>query len=455
VLKQALTQRQLQRFSPLQIQQIKLLELPASDLEQRVNRELEENPALEEEAREEELPKAAASEAPPAYRLYDGSRTEGGREQPFDGRSSAGFYELLRAQLALRPLSPRQRELGEFLICCLDTDGYLRRPLRDVANDMAFAEGKEVAVPELEEALATVQDFEPAGIGARNLRECLLLQLAAKEEQSAPLRLAAEVLRRAFDDFSGKRYDKVCAALGATEQELAAAVSEITKLNPRPGGGLGEEVGDTAPTVMPDFVVEHRDGELQLSLTTGNAPSLRVSDGYQQLLKSYAGNREAVGFVRRKIDDAQWFIDAIQRRYITLSAVMGAIVARQRAFFTTGDEAALQPMLLRSVAEDTGYDQSTISRTVSGKCVQTAFGVFPLKFFFSESAKTEGGAEVSTRAVKLAIRQLVDEEDKRSPLGDEQLAQRLKAQGYLVARRTVAKYRETMNIPTAQMRKEV
>ncbi|MDR0414431.1 MAG: RNA polymerase factor sigma-54 [Prevotellaceae bacterium] len=463
--RQVLTQKQIQRLSPQQIQQIKLLELSVTDLDRRVNEELEENPALEENRdntpQEEEADDRADSSADavdtteeiPAYRLHDGSYSRETRDRSFAGQSRLGFYDILLAQLSLRPVSERQRAVAAFIICCLDGDGYLRRPLSEIADDMAFTENQTVSEPELEDMLRLIQDFEPAGIGARSLQECLLLQLNAREEQTKSVLLAKAILERSFDDFSGKRYDKICADLGVSIQEVKAAAAEITRLSPRPGAGVGEDTAETAPPIIPDFVVEYKDGALQYSLTARNAPELRISPEYVSLLKSYAKNREAASFVRQKIDDARWFLDAIQRRHVTLAVVMSNIVQKQEEFFITGDEAKLQPMVMRTVADDTGYDLSTISRVVSNKYVQTNFGIYPLKFFFSEAMKTEDGEEVSNRKIKAAIKKLVDEEDKDAPMSDDEIAGKLKAQGYIIARRTVAKYRDMLNIPVARLRR--
>ncbi|MDR1343685.1 MAG: RNA polymerase factor sigma-54 [Prevotellaceae bacterium] len=458
--KQVLTQKQTQRLTPQQIQQIKLLELPITDLDRRVNEELEGNPALEE-VKDSTLPEEDAAEANttiaeegvPTYRLHDSNQPRESRDWSFTNQSKLGFYDIMLTQLSLRPVDERQRAVATFIIGCLDSDGYLRRPLNEIADDMAFTENQIVSEQELEAMLHVIQDFEPAGIGARNLQECLLLQLNAKEEQTKDVQLAKTILQRSFDDFSNKRYDKICAELGISDKDLKSAIAEITKLTPRPGAGVGEDTTETAPTIIPDFVVEYKEGALQQALTARNSPELRVSPEYIALLKSYAQNKETSNFVRKKIDDARWFLDAIQRRHITLAVVMDNIVQKQREFFVTGDEAKLQPMVMRTVADDTGYDLSTISRVVSNKYVQTNFGIYPLKFFFSESMKTEAGEEVSNRRVKAAIKKAVEEENKRSPMSDDEIVGELKKQGYIIARRTVAKYRDTLNIPVARLRK--
>jgi RNA polymerase sigma-54 factor len=460
VQKQTLTQKQIQRLSPQQIQQIKLLELSVVDLDRRVSEELESNPVLEE-IKSDDLPdeevsakvSVANNEDIPAYRLREHNQSRENRDLHLVGQNKFGFYEIMLSQLALRPVDEHQRAAATFLIGSMDSDGYLRRPLKEIADDMAFTENQAVSEQELEDMLHVIQDFEPAGVGARNLQECLLLQLDAKEEQSKDVLLAKTILQRAFDQFSSKSYDKICTELHISSHELKAAISEITKLNPRPGAVLGEEITDSAPTIIPDFVVEYKDEELQQSLTARHSPQLRISPEYISFLKSYAKNKEASNFVRKKIDDARWFIDAIQRRYVTLAIVMNDIVQKQKEFFSTGDETKLQPMVMRTVAGDTGYDLSTISRVVSNKYVQTNFGIYPLKFFFSESMKTDAGEEVSNRKLKVIIKKLVDEEDKSSPLSDKEIADNLKKQGYIIARRTVAKYREMMHIPVARLRK--
>jgi RNA polymerase sigma-54 factor len=460
VQRQTLTQKQAQRLSPLQIQQIKLLELSVIDLDRRVNEELESNPVLEEtkddaSPNEEISAKVSVSGENdiPSYRLRENNQPRESRDFHFAGQNRLGFYEIMLSQLSLRPVNERQRSVATFLIGSMDSDGYLRRPLKEIADDMAFTEDQAASEQELEDMLRVIQDFEPAGVGARNLKECLLLQLDAKEEQSKDVQLAKTILQRMFDDFSRKSYDKICTELHISSQELKAAIAEITKLNPRPGAVLGEEAADTAPTIIPDFVVEYKDGELQQTLTARHTPSLCISPKYISFLKYYAKNKEASSFVRKKIDDARWFIDAIQRRCMTLAIVMNDIVQKQKEFFSTGDETKLQPMVMRTVANDTGYDLSTISRVVSNKYVQTNFGIYPLKFFFSESMKTDTGEEVSNRKLKFIIKKMIDEEDKSYPLSDKEITNNLERQGYVIARRTVAKYREMMNIPVARLRK--
>ncbi len=456
MLKQTLVQRQQMRMSPLQIQQIKLLELPVLALEQRVKDELEDNPALEAEEEETtDLAAVTSAEDTPSYRLQDNNQPREVKDRTATSPDGMDFHELMLAQLSLRPINQHQREIGTFIIGCLDNDGYLRRPLSDVADDIAFAEGWEVSEPELLDVLHIVQDLEPAGVGARNLRECLLLQLEAKDEQTVAVELATKIVTDYFDDFTSKRYKKICAALNISDKDLKCAVTEITRLNPKPGAGFTEDISDAAPAIIPDFLVEYKDGELLQSLTARNAPDLRVSKEYQTLLKNYAKDKEASEFVRKKIELARWFIDAVKRRYSTLAEVMSVIVDRQKEFFMTGDEGAIKPMLLKVVAEATGYDLSTISRVVSSKYVQTNFGIFPLKFFFSESMQTESGEEISTRKIKKEVKDLVAAEDKKKPLSDEAIMKRLKEKGYLIARRTVAKYRQMLDIPEARMRKTI
>lgn len=423
-------------------------------LEQRVSKELEDNPALEEELEDTvELPTTTATDEVPRYRLLDNNQPREVKDSAAISSHGMDFHELMQAQLSLRSLTARQRELGVFLIGCLDNDGYLRRSLRDVADDIAFAEGKEASEDELREVLHIIQDLEPTGVGARNLQECLLLQLEAKEEATKSVQLAAKLVASYFDDFTNKRYEKICAALSISDEELKLATAEITKLNPKPGAGFSEEATDVSPAVIPDFLVEYKDGELQQSLTARNAPDLRVSHEYRQLLKKYAKDKEASEFVRKKIDAARWFIDAVQRRYHTLGEVMSVIVERQKDFFMTGDEAALKPMQLKTVAEAADFDLSTISRVVNSKYVQTNFGIFPLRFFFSEGMQTESGEEISTRTIKVEIKNLVAAESKKAPLSDEKIVAQLKEKGYLIARRTVAKYRQMLDIPEARMRK--
>lgn len=482
MLKQQLQQKLQQKLSPQQIQTIRLLELPTLELEERVKHELEDNPALEEgkepqddlEHNEEEDFAAEGSDNEdlslgdyfsaddiPEYKLQQMTeRAERKEEIPFaEGES---LSEFLLEQLRLRELPEKQVKIAEYIIGNLDDDGYLRRDLSAIADDLVFQAGVEADEAEVEQVLRVIQDFEPAGIGARDLKECLLIQLNKREKTEAT-RLALRILNSYFEDFTRKRYERILKTLDITEEELKRAIREITLLNPKPGSSWGDTMETAMSQVVPDFVVEANNGELTLSMNNRGVPDLRINQEYAEMFQDYAGNkanqtadrRDAVQFVKQKLDAAQWFIDAIRQRNETLQRTMETIICLQREFFLTGDETTLRPMILKDVAERTGYDISTISRVSNSKYVQTNFGVYPLKFFFSESMQTDTGEEISTREVKKIMKDHVDAEDKRHPLTDEELAAILKEAGYVIARRTVAKYREQLGIPVARMRKEI
>ena len=483
MLKQQLQQKLQQKLSPQQIQMIRLLELPTLELEERVKHELEDNPALEEGKEpqddlehSEEVEDFAAEGSDnedlslgdyfsaddiPEYKLQQMTeRAERKEEIPFaEGES---LSEFLLEQLRLRELPEKQVKIAEYIIGNLDDDGYLRRDLSAIADDLVFQAGVEADEAEVEQVLRIIQDFEPAGIGARDLKECLLIQLNKREKTEAT-RLALRILNSYFEDFTRKRYERILKTLDITEEELKRAIREITLLNPKPGSSWGDTMETAMSQVVPDFVVEANNGELTLSMNNRGVPDLRINQEYAEMFQDYAGNkanqtadrRDAVQFVKQKLDAAQWFIDAIRQRNETLQRTMETIICLQREFFLTGDETTLRPMILKDVAERTGYDISTISRVSNSKYVQTNFGVYPLKFFFSESMQTDTGEEISTREVKKIMKDHVDAEDKRHPLTDEELAAILKEAGYVIARRTVAKYREQLGIPVARMRKEI
>ena len=483
MLKQQLQQKLQQKLSPQQIQMIRLLELPTLELEERVKHELEDNPALEEGKEpqddlehSEEVEDFAAEGSDnedlslgdyfsaddiPEYKLQQMTeRAERKEEIPFaEGES---LSEFLLEQLRLRELPEKQVKIAEYIIGNLDDDGYLRRDLSAIADDLVFQAGVEADEAEVEQVLRIIQDFEPAGIGARDLKECLLIQLNKREKTEAT-RLALRILNSYFEDFTRKRYERILKTLDITEEELKQAIREITLLNPKPGSSWGDTMETAMSQVVPDFVVEANNGELTLSMNNRGVPDLRINQEYAEMFQDYAGNkanqtadrRDAVQFVKQKLDAAQWFIDAIRQRNETLQRTMETIICLQREFFLTGDETTLRPMILKDVAERTGYDISTISRVSNSKYVQTNFGVYPLKFFFSESMQTDTGEEISTREVKKIMKDHVDAEDKRHPLTDEELAAILKEAGYVIARRTVAKYREQLGIPVARMRKEI
>ena len=485
MLKQRLQQKLLQKLSPQQIQMIKLLEIPTIQIEQRIKKELEDNPALDEGSEEEEMTSDELDEELfdendrdqeeftlddyiddddiPEYRLQtqNYSKDDDRRmEIPFSTGSS--FHEHLLTQFGLRDLTENQRILGEYIIGNIDEDGYLRRELSSIVDDLAFLQNLITTEEELEEVLSVVQDLEPAGVGARTLRECLLLQLEKNRYSSAPAELAWKILENYFDEFSKRHYDKIIARLSISESDLKAAIDEVLKLSPKPGGAFSDPYSKSAQAIIPDFILEVSDGELDLHLNSRNLPELRLSKAYTEMLQTY--NREksrssdikdAVAFVKQKIDSARWFIDAIRQRQNTLLLTMNAILKYQEEYFYEGDETRLKPMILKDVAEMTGLDISTVSRVANSKYIQTHFGIFPLKYFFSEGLQTDSGEEVSTREIKRILQDCIDNEEKRRPLTDERLTDILQEKGYQIARRTVAKYREQLNIPVARLRKEI
>ncbi|MDR1879355.1 MAG: RNA polymerase factor sigma-54 [Tannerellaceae bacterium] len=485
MLRQQLQQKLQQKLSPQQIQLIRLLELPAIELEERIKHELEENPALEEgreltdefEQGDEESAEneAAGNETEadlslgdylteddiPDYKLREiHERVERKEDIPFSVGQSLNEYLL--QQLGLRDLPEKEMMIAQYIIGNMDDDGYLRRDFSSIADDLAFQVGQDVKEEEIAAMLHVVQDFDPPGICARNLQECLLLQLE-KKEKTEVVELAIRILSQYFGEFTRKHYDKIQRAFDLDEEALKNVVQEITTLNPKPGNGWDSSIETAMSQVTPDFIVEAYNGELFLSMNNRGVPDLRINHEYSDMLRNYSSNkanqtpeiRDAVLFVKQKLDSAQWFINAIKQRQETLQRTMEAIIALQREFFLTGDESTLRPMILKDVSEPAGYDISTISRVSNSKYVQTNFGIYPLKYFFSESMYMDSGEEVSTREIKKIMKDYIQGEDKRKPLTDEELAGILKEKGYLIARRTVAKYREQLDIPVARLRKEL
>jgi RNA polymerase sigma-54 factor len=488
MLKQKLQQKLLQKLSPQQIQMIKLLEVPTLQIEQRIKKELEENPALEEGAdnddeiqnvqddgEEEQFDDKDKDQEEftiddyidddeiPEYRLQvnNSPRDEDKRtEIPFS--VGASFHEHLQSQLDLRDLTDKQKVLGEYVIGNIDEDGYLRREIPNIVDDMAFLQNITTTEEELEEVLAIIQDLDPAGVGARNLRESLMIQLAVRDQTQPAIRLAYTVIDQYFEEFSKRHYDKITARLGITEVDLKSAIDEILKLNPKPGSVFSDSFTKTSQQIIPDFILELTEDGFDLHLNSRNLPELRLSSAYSEMLQSYTRNKqqkkemkEAIMFVKQKIDSARWFIDAIRQRQNTLLLTMNAILEYQQEYFIDGDETKLKPMILKDVAEMTGLDISTVSRVANSKYIQTHFGIFPLKFFFSEGLQTDSGEEVSTREIKRILQDCIDNEQKRRPLTDERLTEILQEKGYQIARRTVAKYREQLNIPVARLRREI
>jgi RNA polymerase sigma-54 factor len=483
MLKQRLQQKLLQKLSPQQIQMIKLLEIPTLQIEQRIKKELEENPALEEGQEEDDLHSVDEEQYDepdhdgeeftlddyiedddiPEYRLQVSNQSkddEKRNEIPFSGGYS--FHEHLESQFNLRDLTDRQKILGEYIIGNIDEDGYLRRELINIVDDLAFLQNVETTEEELEEILKIIQDLDPAGVGARTLRECLMLQMEKGGKTDPMVKIAYSILDQYFDEFSKRHYDKIVSRMGIREAELKDAIDEILKLNPKPGGVFSDPFSKSSQPIIPDFILELTEDGFDLHLNSKNLPELRLSSAYNEMLKSYTRDRnqkkelkDAVIFVKQKIDSARWFIDAIKQRQNTLLLTMNAILEYQQEYFIDGDETRLKPMILKDVAEMTGLDISTVSRVANSKYIQTHFGIFPLKYFFSEGLQTDSGEEVSTREIKRILQDCIDNEQKRKPLTDERLTEILQEKGYQIARRTVAKYREQLNIPVARLRREI
>lgn len=486
MLKQRLQQKLLQKLSPQQIQLIKLLEVPTIQLEQRIKKEIEENPVLEEgrdldsdydsedenDSRDENhdefsLEDYMDEDDIPSYRLNPRNLSKNddrNMDIPFSGGIS--FRESLDSQLGYRKLDEEKQALGYYILGNIDDDGYLRRDLENIVDDLAFSMNIMTTEEELEEILNIIQDFDPPGVGARNLRECLLLQIKRIMDDGRngeSLKLAKKILEGHFEEFTRKHYDKIQSRMDLSDEQLKSAINEILRLNPKPGGAYSDPMAKSTQAITPDFLLEESDGELELSLNSKNAPDLRINQTYADMLKSLNEERkkitkeqkEAATFVRQKMDSARWFIDAIQQRQHTLILTMNAILQFQKEYFKEGDETRLRPMILKDIAERTGLDISTISRVANSKYIQTNFGIFPLKYFFSEGLQTDSGEEVSTREIKKILQECVEAEHKRKPLTDDKLAEILKEKGYQIARRTVAKYREQLNIPVARLRKEL
>ena len=478
--KLSLQQKLLQKLSPQQIQVIKLLEIPTVQLEQRIKKELEENPVLEmasdmpdnsekeqdnsseKENDEFSLEDYMEDDDIPNYRLSTNNYSKDDKQVNIPFSSGVSFHESLYEQLGLAELDESQRKLAEYIIGNIDEDGYLRRDLFSISDDLAFSMNMDVTEKELEQILETIQDFDPPGVGARNLKECLLLQIQRKKGKESTC-LASKIIEHSFEQFTKKHYDKILTKYDINEGELKDAIREILKLNPKPGSSYSNPLNRVNQVIVPDFILETIDGELQLSLNQRNVPDLKMNGTYLDMLKAYTGNKkniskdqkDAMVFVKQKLDSAKWFIDAIKQRHHTLLITMSEIINFQKEYFKDGDETKMKPMILKDIADRTGLDISTISRVSNSKYIQTHFGIFPLKFFFSEGMQKDSGEEVSTREIKKILQGCIDNEDKRKPLTDEKLAQILKEKSYSIARRTVAKYREQLGLPVARLRKEL
>lgn len=493
MLRQGLHQKLLQKLSPQQIQLMKLLQLPTVALEQRIKEELEVNPALEEGEENSEEDKKDEIDEDDDGLFEDGAEGDDEKESvkdedfalgdymdedegysyrehvnnssPDDERremplsQGPGFHDQLLSQLGLQPIDDHQYQVASYLIGNMDEDGYMRRELSAIIDDIAFSQNVTTTEEELKELLGLIQTFDPPGVGARDLQECLLLQLQRKNPKTAEVVLAMRVVQEHMEEFSKKHYDKISRRLGIDDESLKRVIREVTHLNPRPGSSAIDSAR-SVQDVVPDFIVSNSDGKLDLTLNERNMPELRVSGMYSNMLQEYArskdkSSKEAVNFIKQKIDSAKWFMDALRQRQQTLLLTMEAIMEYQYEYFLEGDETKLRPMILKDIADRVGLDISTVSRVANSKYVQTQFGTFLLKSFFSESLSTDSGEEVSTREVKKILSDCIVAEDKRRPLTDDRLAKILKDKGYNIARRTVAKYREQLDIPVARLRKEL
>jgi len=494
-LGQSLQQKLLQRLSPQQIQLMKLLQVPTANLEERIKEELEDNPALELsdednaddltaeikdefETAEDEFEELDGSEDEyenvdvseyvsdsdddiADYKTRDDNYPELDDKKVIPIKNETTFFDLLASQLSMLDVDDHQYKIAEQIIGSLDDDGYLRRETSSIVDDLAFRQNIITTDQEVENIIKLIQQFEPTGVAARDLKECLLLQLYKKEEQGDYVLLAIKVLTKYFDEFIKKHYSKLQQLLALTDEQLKNVINQIIKLNPKPGGDVGDS-NQKESYVIPDFYILNNGGILELTLNGRNAPDLRISEDYKDMMKEYdrgakkdKRQKEAVQFIKQKIDGAKWFIDMIKQRQETLIHTMTSIMNHQYNFFLTGDDTEMKPMILKDIAENTGLDISTVSRVANSKFVQTEFGTYRLKFFFSESLSTDSGEEVSTTEVKKILSDLIAAENKRKPLADEELTELLNEKGYNIARRTVAKYRELLNLPIARLRREL
>ncbi len=481
---QAQSQQQVQALSPQQILLVKLLELPTVELEERIRGEILDNPALEEgkEKAEQEpddfdspseddytytnedlsLGDYRTEDDIPDYKLQEHNRSRGETPEEIPFSDSISFYETLKEQLNMQNFSQEEENIAEYIIGSLDDDGLLRKSLSILYEELAIYRGIYTDATEIERILKIIQDFDPAGIGARSLQECLLLQIKRKPESSPLKAIQQAIVEKCFDDFTKKNKEKIIQRLNIDEDTYQEAVNELTKLNPRPGSSLGEIIGKNYQQIIPDFIVETDDeGTITLSLNNKNVPELKLSKEFSELLEEHTNNKEnqskeskdAFLFLKQKVDSAQGFINAVKLRQHTLYITMQAIIDLQRPFFLEGDEALLKPMILKDVAERAKLDISTISRVSNSKYVQTNFGIYALKFFFSDGFTTEKGEELSVREIKQILKECVEHEDKNAPYTDDELTDILKERGFPIARRTTAKYRQQLNIPIARLRR--
>lgn len=493
--------QQTQTLSPQQVLQVRLLEMPVSELEQRVKNEIIENGALEESDHYKDSDDSYASDSEAQDEAYDSGDTgmeaysdlvsspskelkdalgdyrnsdevpdyllrnypQNDTMETIDYGDTISFYEQMKEQMNECELTDKQKQLMEYLIGSLESDGLLKKSLSTIVDELEVYHNVHTTVEEVEQVLKMLQEFEPAGIGARNLQECLLIQIRRDERFNTPLKQKEyRVINQYFDEFTHKRWDKIQQKMKLTDQEVEALQKEIRKLNPRPGSSMGEVVGHNYQQIVPDFIVETEDdGTITMTLNQGDVPELKISDSFLDILKQYDQNKQKISrsekdallYTKQKVEKAQNFIDAIKQRRHTLTVTMQAIIDLQRPFFLEGDEMLLKPMILKDVAERTGLDISTISRVSNSKYVQTNYGVYPLKWFFSDGYTTEDGQEIATRKIQSALKEIIEHEDKKKPLSDETLTQMLNQKGFPIARRTVAKYREQLGIPVARLRK--
>ena len=468
MLKQSLEQKQIQKLSPQQIMTAKLIELPIQSLEQRVRQEIEENPVLEEDdskersenSREVSLSDYKEDDPIPAYRLRSDNYSkydERPRRETFSVQES--FPQNLTEQLQFRSLSEHQNEVANYIIYSIDDDGYLRRTNDRLVDEMAFRAGIDTNEEEVEQMIKVIQSFEPAGVGARDLRECLLIQLNALT--STPVvEDAKRIIGSYFQEFTKKDFNRIMSQTGMNSERLKAAMARILKLNPTPGGQVSDAYADHTHQVVPDFILDVQDGEFVLTMPRFSVPEVKVNHRYADILMEAANSSErakkdAASFVKKKLESAKWFVDALRQRHTTLMTTMKAILDYQREYFLDGDETKIKPMILKDIADVTGYDISTVSRVANSKYIETHFGIFPLKYFFSESIKNQAGEDVSTRELKKVLQEIVDGENKQQPLTDDEIVDLMKAKGYNVARRTIAKYRDQLGIPKSRMRREI
>ena len=468
---QALLQQQ--KLSPQQIQMIKLLELPAALLEARIKQEIEENIVLEEDRSSQEqsgdepqqisVEEYLREDDTPSYKSRVNNYSKDDRPRNVQISSGRSLQESLVEQLGFRNLSERDLRLAVFIVGSIDSDGYLRRDLQSVSDDIAFSLGVEASVQELEHLLDIIQHLEPVGVGARDLRESLMLQLSAQALDTPAKRLAYRILESHFDEFVKKHYERLMARLTVSEEQFRAAVQEVQRLSPKPGNLFAEDGVESAPYIIPDFILDYHDGHFDLSLNSYNIPDLKINRHYLEVIRNMVKadgrmsekDKEAIAFVKSKIDSAKWFMSAIKQRHDTLMRTMQTILDYQQEYFKDGDRSRLRPMILKDIADRTQLDVSTISRVVNSKYVQTSFGIILLKSLFSEAMQTTSGEEVSSYEIKNLLQECITDEDKRRPLTDEQLMNLLNERGYCIARRTVAKYREMLGIPVARLRKEI